>query len=376
MVLLDGARYKSVKKLGFFQELIKKGTLFSNMITYSAHTTTAVHALLTGINGNLNGADNFFGSLKFKKNECRTLPQYLKKEDFNNYADALQDIILPKQGFDEITIHDEYKDNITVKHKNLILEKSKLRDNGKNFFLFLQYSPIHSHMIKNVIKKYKYDDFNEEYFSNQEKNLQNYEKEVGKSENYLKEIFEIAEELDLFKDTLFIVFSDHGVSTGERKGELGYGRYCYDYTLKSFVVFIQSDIFPVIEIKKLCGIIDIMPTILDLFDIPEEANFIKMQGKSLFPLMKDESDERIAYSEGIGVEREPSNTPPKIKSVRTKDWKFIYNIETKEKELYYLTEDPDENNNLINKEPKKAEELFEKLKEFDSNLKIDFQKTV
>ena len=112
-------------------------------------------------------------------------------------------------------------------------------------------------MVYDVLKKYDYDDFNEKYFNNLEKNLKEYDKVVSNTENYLKKIMETSNELGLFRDTLFILFSDHGASVGEKEGELGYGRFCYDYTIKSFATFIQPKIFPESkEVKKLSRIID------------------------------------------------------------------------------------------------------------------------
>jgi|GEM_PF-5138400 len=49
-------------------------------------------------------------------------------------------------------------------------------------------------------------------------------------------------------------------------------------------------------------------------------------------------------------------------SVRTKDrWKLIVNMETNERELYDLNQDPGEQSNLAEKEPGKVEDLYEKI---------------
>ncbi len=46
------------------------------------------------------------------------------------------------------------------------------------------------------------------------------------------------------------------------------------------------------------------------------------------------------------------------RSIRTNEgWKFIYTMETAERELYNLKEDPGELNNLIEKEPRIAYEI-------------------
>ena len=373
MILLDGGRFDSLKKVPSFNTWINKGALFSQMITYGPQTVTALHSLFSGINGNINGANNYYGCLNFKKKLCKTLPQYLQQVGYHTSANLLQDIILPKQGFDSITLHDEHTDDIVSVHTNLIKEQDKIRKQNKNFFLFLQYSPIHTNMIQNVVKKHNYDDFSKEYFNNKEENLKNYEASVMKADDYLNKILKLSEDLSLFEDTLFIIFSDHGASVGEKPGELGYGRFCYDYTIKSFVCFIHNNEFPKTEITKLCRLIDIFPTILDLLKIPESPNFLKIQGKSLIPLMNNEPDERFALSEAAGVEQKPTNTPPKLKSIRTRDWKLIYHTDTNENELYDIIKDPKEEQNLISSNLPKAKELFIKLRSLCPELeKINF----
>ncbi len=359
MVTLDGARLDRIKQFENFNKFVNKGTFFSKTITYGPQTVTSLYAIFTGIYGNKTKANNYFGSIKFRKDCFKTLPQYLQEAGFYTEGDIINKIVLPDQGFDKLRIHDEHKDNLTQRHIDMIKEISKLRDQNKNFFLYLHYSNIHTGVIQSVVKKY--GDFDEVYFNNREKNIENYDKYVKKADEYLGELLKVCEELDLFKDTIFVVFSDHGASVGEKKGEKGYGRYCYDYTLKTFVSFIQPDIFPIKQIDKLNRTIDIMPTILDVLEIPEDSNYEKIQGKSLIPLMNDEPDERVAFSESAGIEEEPSNTDPSIKCIRTKNWKLIYNIDTKEKELYNLIEDPEEINNLSEKNLKKTDELFDKL---------------
>lgn len=59
---------------------------------------------------------------------------------------------------------------------------------------------------------------------------------------------------------------------------------------------------------------------------------------------------KTAYSETGNPLNE--NAPPKepnTHSIRTSNWKLIYNSHNNTKELYNLKEDPKENNNLIEK---------------------------
>ncbi len=356
LIVVDGARYDRIKDQKNFQMWAQKGTLFSKIITYGTQTVTSMHASFTGIYGNINGAYNYFGSALFRKESCKTLAQYLKEAGFNTFGDTINEIVVPKQGFDKLSIHDEKRDNLADRHRKMIKDAKK----KGNFFLYLHYSNIHTGLVETVLKKY--DDFDKNYFKNKDKNLENYDKYIKQSDEYLGKIFETCEELNLFKDTIILIMSDHGASVGDKIGEIGYGRYCYDYTLRTFSLFVQPEIFPFRNIEKMGRTIDILPTILDILRIPISAGYIKPQGKSLMKLMDHESDSRIAFSEGAGlVKPYPTKKKPLLKAVRTNDWKLIYNIKTGKKELYELNKDPEENCNVVELKPEIAEKLFSEL---------------
>jgi len=156
-------------------------------------------------------------------------------------------------------------------------------------------------------------------------------------------------DFDLWKDTIVLIISDHGISVGEKFGERAYGAFCYDYTIKTFAYYISSD-FGSKEIPEQVRHIDFMPTILEQLNIGLDENFKPLDGVSLIPLINGESvDEKIAYTETANPL--DANAPPKepnTKSVRTSKWKLIYNEHNNTKELYNLEKDPTETNNLIN----------------------------
>jgi arylsulfatase A-like enzyme len=368
LILLDGARFDRIKNLPNFNSWTSQGTLFSKLITYGAQTVMSMHATFTSLYGNVNGADNYFGSAFFKKNSCKTLASYLQDAGYKTLGDTINEIVVPPQGFDELLIHDENKDNLTERHKDLLEKADSYRKQNKNFFLYLHYSNIHTGMVKTVLKNV--DDFDEKYFKNKQKNTENYDTYVKEADEYIGALLDKSISLDLSKDTLFILMADHGASVGDKIGEIGYGRYCYDYTMKSFAVFVQPKIFPIQEITKLARTVDITPTILDILKIPQDENYRKMQGKSILPLLKDEPDERIAYSESAGlVKPYPTKEKPLLKAIRTTDWKLIYNSQTNEKELYNLEEDPLEKNNLTTSNTQKVNQLFAELIKHSPEIK-------
>ena len=102
-----------------------------------------------------------------------------------------------------------------------------------------------------------------------------------------------------------------------------------------------------------------MPTILDFLNIPLDESYSNLDGISLLPLTEGKSvSEPYAFSEtGNPLQDKSPPKEPNTKSIRTSDWKLIFNEYNNTKELYNLQLDPDENNNLIGT-GEKIEELL------------------
>ena len=186
-------------------------------------------------------------------------------------------------------------------------------------------------------------------FSNKVESQSIYDLLFKNAEEYLKKVFEKITELNLDKNSIVVIYSDHGVSLGEKFGERAYGAYCYDYTVKSFATFISTE-FTNREIQNQVRHVDILPTILEKLQISVDTNFQNFDGISLVPLIeKNKINDIPAYIETGNPLQE--NEPPKnpnTKAIRFKDWKLIYNEYDNSKELYDLQKDPNEKNNLIN----------------------------
>ena len=214
-------------------------------------------------------------------------------------------------------------------------------DNGNNFFLYLQYSNIHTTISDEVLKVY--DNYSKEYFENRKLNEERYDREFKKAEDYLTNIFKKINSLELDKNSLVLIMSDHGISVGERFGERAYGAFCYDYTIKTFAYFIYPGINQ-IEIAQQVRTIDFMPTILNYLEIKQDQSYENMEGVSLLPLMNGKSmEEKIAFSEtGNPLDDKKPPKEPNTKSIRTSKWKLIINEYNNTRELYDLENDPDE----------------------------------
>ena len=362
IIMIDGGRHDRAMESDFYKKLKEKSVCFSQPITYGPHTIAAMHATFCGCYGIRTGADSYWSTYKFKKNQFKTITEYLHDQNYYTSADVISEIVIPKQGFDEFQIHDENHDDLTSRHLELI---EKTYANNQNFFLYLQFSGIHTGISNEVLKVY--DNFSKEYFKNKKLNEKRYDKLFKKSEFYLEKILEKINSLGLEKNSIILIMSDHGISTGEKIGERAYGAFCYDYTLRTFAYFFMPGFNP-IEISQQIRTIDFMPTILELLHLPLDKNYSKLDGESLLPLIGGQKiTEKIAYSEsGNPLEEKKPPKTPNIKSVRTSKWKLIINMYNNSKELYDLEKDPEENTNLIDTNLEIQEILWKKFLEIQN----------
>ena len=364
VILIDGGRLDRALKSEVFTDISSKSVFFSQTITYAPHTIAAMHAVFSGSYGTRTGTNSYWSTFKFKKQKFKTLTEYLHDENYYTCADVINELVIPKQGFDDFFIHDELKDDLSLQHKDLLKTMKVHNGDDQNFFLYLHYSNIHTGIMNDVLKVY--NNFSKEFFDNKEQNEKRYDKLFANAEKYLKSIMDEIKKLKLEDDSLILIMSDHGISIGEKFGERAYGTFCYDYTLRTFTYFLSEE-FTSREIIQQIRTIDFMPTILDFLKIPFDNNYEKADGTSLMPLIRGSSiPEQIAYSEtGNPLDKKEPPKEPNTKSVRTSKWKLILNQYDDSRELYNLELDPNEEKNLFGTGEKIESFLWEKLQKLE-----------
>jgi len=364
MMLIDGGgRKEAFNKIQFYKDLKKEGVFIENFITYAPYSIGALNAMFSGMNGNVNGVDGYYKSYSFDKKNIFTLAQYLKEHGYSTELDFVIEDVIPAQGFDKVRTFgkDENKETDLVARHFEILTQLKQK---QPFFVFLDYNKIALHLARNVIKKY--DDFSEEYFSSKEKNFQSYLSWLRESTQYLESMIDKIKDLGLYRDSIIIVFTDHGESVGDTRGEKVHGVFLYDYTINCWAYLIGNSMPKGVEIKKQLRHIDIMPTILDILKIKQKEGYKPVQGKSFLSFLEGKGEDRIAYSEtgGLGGPT-PSPDVHNVQSIRTNKWKLIYNKTNKKKELYNLEQDNEEKNNLAGKGMEIEGALWKELQEIN-----------
>ncbi|MDD5506593.1 MAG: sulfatase-like hydrolase/transferase, partial [Candidatus Omnitrophica bacterium] len=164
------------------------------------------------------------------------------------------------------------------------------------------------------------------------------------------------EELGLDRKTIIIISADHGESLGEHGEYFTHGFNLYDELVKVPLVVRFCSLEPANKrIDAQAGLVDLMPTILELTGAKEPPG---IEGRSLMPVIREDNPCSDRYL--------LSFTATGKLAVRVKNWKLIYDQDSKQYELYDLKSDPKELNNLVFKEREQFKLLKNKL---DSRLK-------
>jgi arylsulfatase A-like enzyme len=357
-ILLDGSRWDRLDISNEFSELKKEGSIFDNITTTAPYTFASVNTIFTGLYGKDNGVDAYYNMFKLK-DSIEFLPEYLQNNGYFTSCNLISEKVISKRGFDIHQFHDEYTDNLLELHPKIIKESLE-KAQGKPFFSFLQYSHIHTVTVSEILKKYDWD--SQEFYDQKEENMKKYDESFIKAGQYAKHIFQTIQDLGIEKNTILIFFADHGTGIGERFGERNYGVFLHEETIRTFYLFIGPGISKNKNKSTLLSTIDILPTINELCELPiiEE-----LPGISFGEALKNDTcikDKEVTFSATGGLQGPfPSPNEPNVFCAKTKDHKLIYYKALDAWYFYDLKNDPNEEENIYDKENEIQKKLQEKL---------------
>jgi arylsulfatase A-like enzyme len=340
---LDGLRRDKLFHCPALKSLSERSYYFSKMDTVTPYTFTSLHAIFSGLYPSSNGVNAYYNMFKFKKNSLTTIPQFLKKLGYYTCCDVNSKSVMPEQGYDEYLVYDEQTIDFPQRHSDLIKKLHK-----KKFFIFLQNTETHNNLVRAIIERDKEKSSDNEYFNTVEENDLVYNSHLPATDSYVDILLNTLDELGISKKTILVIFSDHGTSVGEKKGEKFYGVYVYDYTLNVFTIIHIPGQAPK-KIDKQCRTIDIFPTIAEIVGAQNEQSS-KIHGESLFSFIENpNAEDREVFAETGGLYGPwPSPKKHNVFCVKINQKKLIYNDTPKTWEFYDLKNDSKELNNLYN----------------------------
>jgi len=335
-------------------QIAKEGILFANAITPAPITLPAHSSMLTGTVPPYHGVHNNNYYQLGQSNV--TLAEILKKHGFKTAAIISAFMIDSQfgldQGFDYY--NDSFDDNLksigigerraeeTTRYALKWLEKNY----RKTYFLFLHYFDPH-------IEYDPPEPFRPKDSENELSAL--YAGEISYTDHRIGHVIKKLKGLGVYDSTLIIITSDHGEMLGEH-GEDTHGYFIYQSSIKVPLIFKLPEKTKSKNIKELVGLIDIVPTVCGLLGIKPPP---QVQGIDLSPYFTEENiakTQRHLYCESLYPTIHNANS---LLGVITDHWKYI---QTTRPELYDLTKDPQESNNLVEIQAQRASILQDKLK--------------
>jgi arylsulfatase A-like enzyme/Tfp pilus assembly protein PilF len=181
-----------------------------------------------------------------------------------------------------------------------------------------------------------------------------YDGEIAFADAQVGRLVRFLKSKGLYGNTLIVLSGDHGESLGEH-GEITHGFFIYNATLHvPFMIHLPGAALPRV-VPDLVSLADLMPTVLQALkvDIPSQV-----QGQSLLPLMKTKEKEeaRSLYAETF-LPRLHFNWS-ELRAVESTNYHFI---DAPKPELYDLTKDPGETQNLFAEKKAVGEEMRARL---------------
>ena len=330
--------------------LADEGIIFSNAITAASWTLPAQMSLFTSKYSTTHGV--IADGLELDKSDI-ALAEILKGHGFITAGFVSGPFMDSYFGFgrgfdlyDDYTIH---YDTTIASHRGISsprLNEAVLNWLSQNyhskFFIFIHYFDTHEEYIPPSPYKEMLSD--------------PYDGEIRFVDEHIGVLLNKLKELGVFKNSLIILTADHGDEFMEHS-MTGHRHSLFQEVIRIPLIFK----LPLInsakkKLEDYVSIIDIMPTILDISNIPLPDN---LEGVSLYPLIYNGT--KINRSE-IYAELFYSRIGINQISVIEKRYKLIYYLDHPEMEkLFDLFKDPGEKNNLLRYKSKKFKHIESRL---------------
>ncbi len=292
LVSLDTLRAHSVSVYGyerptmpFLGELARDGVVFTQAVAQSTTTPQSHMTLFTSLYPSTHGITDLTRTSDLQA--YRTFAEILREHGYVTAAVTEDGLLQATLGFERG--FDSYKENktseltaATGQIETTFHDAADWLDAHSHdpFFLFVHTYQVHDPYSPPATYRAMFAT-GAEPESPREK-LDRYEGEIRYADDQLAALWRTVERLGLADDTIVIVTSDHGEEFGEH-GLLRHGTDLYDETLLVPLVMRAPQLLPRgLRVDSQVGLIDVLPTLLELLGIPIPSN---VQGRSVVALL-------------------------------------------------------------------------------------------
>ncbi|UCE98571.1 MAG: sulfatase [Planctomycetota bacterium] len=372
--------------------LASEGLLFEDVTSTSPWTLPAHGSLLTGLYPNRHGLKSYNNRLP---NDVVTLSEILSKHGFSTAAVVNSLYVSQRYGFNRGFDYFTY-----VKEIINLRVPSRVGDEALNwlakycsepFFLFLHYFDIHSDYTslpryeKQFIRPYHgvADGTTAQliYFRRGQVHLDQtdavhlvdlYDASIRQMDDGIARLLRFLETRKLLDNSLIVITSDHGEEFLDHGGVL-HSRTQYQELLHVPIIMWGPGVPSSKRLKNVVSLVDVMPTVLSLLDIPKPSS---LDGFDLSPLWQQSASQlppRYLFAEASKDRIIPDerNIKHDIKrAVRHPRYKLHYDRLTKKIQMYDLRNDPSEKIDVASQHASLVDSMFSQLESFMTISKI------
>jgi choline-sulfatase len=326
------------------------GVRFANAYTSVPLTLPSHASIMTGLNPVATGVHNN-GTYELAADRT-TLAEVLKAEGYATAAFVASFSVDSRfglaQGFD--LYDDNYQEGAPFKAMNAERRAEQVyglfsawmdRTKAEPFFAWVHF--FDPHAPYNPPSPYR------ERFADRP-----YDGEISYMDYMLGQVVAKLRERSLLGRTIIVVAGDHGEGLGD-KGEWGHGVFLYEESLRvPLVLFAEGRLPAGTVVKPRVRLIDILPTVLDLMNLPVPQG---AQGLSLVPYVQRKKRADLDTYIETYYPKENYGWAP-LTGLIVERWKYI---KAPKEELYDIARDPAEADNRLAGESKRAQALREDL---------------
>jgi hypothetical protein len=260
-----------------------------------------------------------------------SLDNYLTNRAYDVYMDKnllpqdeSQNVSIGSWGVDEEIMIDHALDWIRT-----------VKDSGKPFYI--NYNAVYPHHPFRVPHRHR--DLNKMDWGKEDGLKPQYRASLHYADMAVRRFYEGLKRLNVADDTLFIVTSDHGEAFGDLHGKnLIHAEFCYDEDSHLFLLLHNPRALgPPVQSARLGSHADLLPTVLHILGMGRE---LSIDGQNLLAADYQEPLVHCFSRRQIGV--------------RDGNLKFLSMRRENKRELYDLSRDPEEQNNIAGDNPDKV----------------------
>jgi hypothetical protein len=339
-ITLDGIRPHSKCKDLYdypkvFDIMSKECIEFTKVVTSAPSTVMSVSSLMTSYPAFY--LSRTFYSFNYDNEEFDSLPHILKEKGYNIYS--------------VIAYHE-----IRNKLKGFFGDYCKKHWPKKiNPFVYAWSGGEVNKIVGNLLKS----GINKPFFL-----YVHYRKFPNTSKDIIKLIYHLKKS-GLYKDSIFILSSDHGYTDKKPDSKLKGIVTSHDMMMDENSLYVPLLIkYPGCQIKKInkhISTLDTTPTIIDILGL--DSSKFKFKGLSLIDIINntpEKYEKRFFRTDNRYIFQ-----PSRVTSIKDSSYKYLFSYENKTNEFYDVEKDPLEENNLIkSKDPKTIIKIKEFRKEF------------